>query len=92
MQDASYFNVLQALLEADADPNVRLKKHLWYSEFTTSVMMPAGLHLDGATPFWRAAQALDVDAMRLLKSFGADVDVATVKIPKRRRGGRDPEG
>ncbi|MDE0755109.1 MAG: ankyrin repeat domain-containing protein, partial [Woeseiaceae bacterium] len=92
LQDASYFDVLQALLEAGANPNVRLKKHLWYSEFTTSVMMPAGLHQDGATPFWRAAQALDVDAMRLLKSFGADVDVATVKIPKRRRGRRDPEG
>ena len=91
-QVASYLGVLEALLVAGADANARLQKHLWYSEFTTSVMVPAGLHLDGATPFWRASQALDVNAMRMLKEHGADPGIATNKIPKRRRARRDPEG
>ena len=90
-QTATHLEILQALLEAGADPNVRLKKHLWYAEFTTAVLIPAGLHYDGATPFWRAAQALDVRAMRLLKAHGADVNLPTWKIPERRRSRRDPE-
>ncbi len=90
-QQATHLDVMSALLEAGAEPNVRLKKHLWYAEFTTAVLIPAGLHYDGATPFWRAAQALDVDAMRLLRQYGADADVPTWKIPERRRSRRDPE-
>jgi len=90
-QDATHLDVLSALLEAGADPNVRLQKHLWYAEFTTAVLIPAGLHYDGATPFWRAAQALDVNAMRLLKAHGARTDIPTWKIPERRRSRRDPE-
>lgn len=89
-QQATYLDVMQALLEAGADPNVRLEKNLWYAEYTTSVLVPAGLQYDGATPFWRAALALDVDAMRLLKAHGADPMVPTRKIPQRRRGMRDP--
>ena len=91
-QDAAYMEVLEALLEAGANPNVRLEKNLWYAEFTTSVLVPAGLHYDGATPFWRAAQALDVDAMQMLQAHGADPGTPTYKIPKRKRARRDPEG
>lgn len=90
-QAATHIDVLAALLDAGADPNVRLKKHLWYAEFTTAVLIPAGLHYDGATPFWRAAQALDVQAMRLLKTHGADTDIPTWKIPERQRSRRDPQ-
>jgi ankyrin repeat protein len=90
-QDTAYMEVLEALLDAGAEPNVRLVKNLWYSEFTTSVLVPAGLHYDGATPFWRAAQALDVNAMQMLKAHGADPDIPTFKIPKRKRARRDPE-
>jgi len=89
-QQATHLEVLQALLEAGADPNVRLEKHLWYAEFTTTVLVPAGLQYDGATPFWRAAQALDVNAMRLLKAHGADPGIPTRKIPTRRGQRRDP--
>lgn len=82
-QNATYLELMSALLDAGADPNIRLSKHLWYAEFTVSVLIPAGLHYDGATPFWRAAQALDVDAMRLLKAHGAQTDLPTIKIPVR---------
>jgi uncharacterized protein len=88
-QQATHIEVLQALLEAGADPNVRLEKHLWYSEYAITVLVNAGLHYTGATPFWRAAHALDVEAMRLLKEHGADPGIPTVKIPERRRRSAD---
>ena len=86
-QDATHYDVMQALLENGADPNARVTLHLWYSEYTFSVIgnQSAGLHYTGATPFWRAAHALDVDAMRLLKEHGADPHIATTKLPERRR-------
>lgn len=85
-QSATYLDVLNALLEAGADPNQRLEKHLWYAEFTISVLGgQAGLHYEGATPFWRAAQALDVESMRQLIAHGADPGLPTVKVPERRR-------
>ena len=91
-QASTYLDVLKALLEAGADPNVRLNRHLWYSEFTISVLGgQAGLHYEGATPFWRAALALDVPAMRLLKAHGADPGVPTKKVPERRRRNRKEE-
>ncbi len=52
----------------------------------------AGVNFKGATPFWRAAYALDVDAMRLLKKHGADPNIPTIKPPRRRRRGGDSGG
>ncbi len=73
-QKATYLDVIEALLEAGADPNVRLKKHLWYMEYSFNRL---GVDTWGATPFWRAAYALDVDAMRLLVRYGADPTIPT---------------
>lgn len=84
-QRATYMDVLTALLEAGADPNVRLRRHLWYMEYTFGVLRGSGIDLGGATPFWRAAYALDVEAMRLLKEHGADPTTPTAKPPQRRR-------
>ena len=68
-QRASYLQVLETLLKAGADPNRRTSSHIWYAAYNTGRM---GVDFTGATAFWRAAYALDVDAMRLLARHGAD--------------------
>ncbi len=73
-QEVGYLDVMETLLEAGVDPNVRLAKHLWYMEYTFSRL---GLDTWGATPFFRAAHALDVDAMELLVRYGADPTIST---------------
>jgi ankyrin repeat protein len=73
-QEVGYLEAMETLLEAGADPNVRLAKHLWYMEYTFSRL---GLDTWGATPFFRAAHALDVEAMKLLVRYGADSWIPT---------------
>ncbi|MBW3534289.1 MAG: ankyrin repeat domain-containing protein [Gemmatimonadetes bacterium] len=73
---------MERLLEAGADPNVRLEKTLWYLEYNFSRL---SVEFAGSTPFWRAAYAQDVDAMRLLVEHGADPTIPTKRMPERRR-------
>jgi len=73
-QKTEHLDVMRALLEAGADPDMRLNTHLWYWEYGLTKI---GLDLTGATPFWRAALAQDLAAMRLLVSHGADVNIPT---------------
>jgi hypothetical protein len=89
-QPTQYMDVLTALLEAGADPNVPLRTHLWHSEFFAQKL---GLDLTGATPFWRAAIALDVEAMKALAAHGADPDIpSTLPEPGMRYTGRTNDG
>ena len=86
LQTATYVDVMEALLEAGADPDVRLTLHPWYMEYSGCGNRNCGLvDTEGATAFWRAAYATDVAAMRLLAAYGADPDVATKAPPQRRR-------
>ncbi len=87
-QRLTYLDVLKTLLEAGVDPNVRLTKHLWYMSYTFDLL---GVDTKGATPFWRAAYALDVEAMELLVAHGADSETATQTVPQRRRRGNQPD-
>ncbi len=80
-QEHTYLDAMSELLAAGADPNARLTKHLWFMSFNFDLLQ---IDARGATPFWRAAYALDVDAMRLLVAHGADADVPTEKAPSRR--------
>jgi ankyrin repeat protein len=82
IQEHSYIDLLEALLEAGADPNQRTSTHVWYAAYNAGRM---GVDFTGATPFWRAAYATDVTAMRLLHSYGADPNIWTTKLPSRRR-------
>jgi len=86
LQDASYLDVMEALLASGADPNVRQTRHPWYMVYTGCGNRNCGLvDTNGATAFWRAAYATDVAAMRLLIAHGADPDVATKSPPRRQR-------
>ena len=87
-QQAGYLEVMQALLEAGADADARLTRHLWYMSFNFDLLR---VDTKGATPFWRAAYALDIPAMRLLVSYGADPRLATEKPPQRFRRQQDED-
>ena len=94
-QQATYLEVIDALLKAKADPNARLVKSLWYTTYNRDNL---GVDFSGATPFFRAAYATDVPAMKLLLAAGADPMIATIKPkPRARRGAaavtrEDPSG
>ncbi|UCC23873.1 MAG: ankyrin repeat domain-containing protein [Gemmatimonadales bacterium] len=92
-QRTSYLDLMAALLEAGADPNARVAQHIWYTSFNFDLL---GVDFSGATPFWRAAYATDVQAMQLLVEYGADPGLPTAVVPSRRRRGggddQDPSG
>lgn len=87
-QRTEHMEVLNALLAADADPNVRLNTHLWHWEWENKM----GLDITGATPFWRAAFAQDLEAMKALAEHGADPNVPTMWPEPGMRGSRQEDG
>ncbi len=87
-QQASYLQLMEKLLNAGADPNARTMTHVWFAAYNAGRM---GVDFAGATPFWRAAYALDVDAMRLLTKYGADPNIPTITYGSAKRP-NDPSG
>ncbi len=81
-QELDYLELMELLLAKGADPNRRVNTHIWYSAYNFDLL---GVNFSGATPFWRAAKALDIPAMRLLVAAGADPHIPTRKTPSRRR-------
>ena len=83
-QKLTHIDMLRALLAKGVDVNARLKKKVWYSGYNFDL---SGVDEIGATPFWRAAYASDVEAMRLLVQHGADPNIPTMKPAGRPRTG-----
>ncbi len=94
VQKTTHLELMEAMIAAGADVNVRLTKNLWYFAFNNCGNANCGLeYLDQTTPFWRAAYAVDVDAMRMLKSHGAiDTLPSHRTAPPRRRPGEGAGG
>jgi uncharacterized protein len=73
-EKTNYLDFMSALLDHGADINFRLARKLWFRKFRYGDDWVEPI---GATAFWRAAQANDVAAMRLLVSRGADPNIPT---------------
>ena len=73
-EEVDAVQLLAALLDAGADPNARIVRRLWFSPTSHDRLW---INPAGATPFWRAAQASDVESMSLLLAAGADPGLVT---------------
>lgn len=73
-EHTSYLELMSLLLAHHADPNARLGRKIWSRALSQDATWvdPAG-----ATAFWRAAQADDLTAMKLLVTAGADPNIPT---------------
>jgi ankyrin repeat protein len=90
-QKYTYLELMEALLKAGADVNGRITAHPWIMVYTGCGNRNCGLaDTSGSTAFWRAAYSVDVDAMKLLVKYGADVNIPTVAAAGFRRGGGGP--
>ena len=88
-QKMSHLDLMKVLITKGADVNARLKKKVWYSGYNSDL---SGVDETGATPFWRAAYASDVPAMKLLVANGADPSIPSARPAGRPRtgdGGRE---
>jgi ankyrin repeat protein len=81
-QQIGYLDLMRALLEKGADPNTRVNRKLWFTQYNFDLLR---IDESGATPFWRAAYASDVEAMKLLVAYGADPRIPTIKPATRDR-------
>ena len=90
-QRNTYLDLMRTLLDKGAEPNARINRKIWYSSYNFD---QSNVDEAGATAFWRAAYAADVDAMRLLVTHGADAAhpddarAGTARSGQSRRQGR----
>jgi len=62
-------DLMKELIAKGANVNQRLVRKLWFRPNTHNTQWVIAA---GATPFWRAAESSDIDAMKILKNAGAD--------------------
>jgi ankyrin repeat protein len=70
----SYLELMSLMLDKGVNPNARLKKELWYSEYNFSLESASAA---GTTAFWKCAEVGDMDGMKLLVTRGADPNIAS---------------
>ncbi len=88
-QKTTHIELMDAMLKAGADVNVRIRKNLWFFAFNNCGNANCGLEsLEGTTPFWRATYAVDVDAMKLLKAHGAIDTIPSFRVAPANRANR----
>jgi ankyrin repeat protein len=73
-EKTTYLDLMTALLDRGANPDVRLTKELWFSEYNRTLESASAV---GTTAFWKCAEVGDVEGMRLLISRGANPHVAS---------------
>ena len=71
--DMDHLDYIERLLDAGANPNLRMKS----STETRTVFTNQWLYEEGATPFLRAAQSGDLVLLKLLLDHGADPKIPT---------------
>ena len=74
---------MEALLEAKADPNARLKRSLWYTTYNRDNLR---VDFNGATPFWRAGVWHRCAGDEALLAHGADPNIPTIEGQLARAG------
>ncbi|HEY7290132.1 MAG TPA: ankyrin repeat domain-containing protein [Vicinamibacterales bacterium] len=90
-QQATYLDVMRALLDAGANVDARMRTHPWYLVYSGCGNRNCGLaDTAGSTAFWRAAYATDLEAMKMLIAYGADPNIPTIAPPAPVR--RGPQG
>lgn len=87
-EKTTHLELMKALLERGAKPDVQLSKKLWYTGYNFD---QSGVDATGSSPFWRAAQATDVAAMKLLIAHGADPKLLSAAGNVRLPNGRTSE-
>jgi ankyrin repeat protein len=91
-QKMGYLELMKKLLDTGADPNARTNRNTWFTQYNFDLLRTDD---SGASPFWRAAYASDIAAMKMLIEHGADPNVFTMKVASRgnfqggTRGGGD---
>jgi ankyrin repeat protein len=73
-EKTSYLDLMKVLLDRGANPDARLGRKLWFRPAFHDQMW---IGTPGSTAFWRAAQATDLSAMRMLVTHGADPNIAS---------------
>lgn len=75
-EKVSYLDLMKVLLAHGANPNAQLAKTLWFRPTSHN---QEWVDKKGATPFWRAAESSDVQAMKILVAAGADPNLPSAE-------------
>jgi ankyrin repeat protein len=93
-QKMGYLELMKKLLDKGADANARTNRNTWFTQYNFDLLRTDD---SGASPFWRAAYASDIAAMKMLREYGADPNIYTMKVATRGfnqggvRGGTDTD-